>query len=459
MKNYETNTKLKNPGIPKSREIFVGDINDAVIKVQQVTGFEVTPEWWMSEVGNEGATEDILDRFDRAFEQFIHLQMSTAESSEVENATISEADKQLDEFDQAMPKTEADVQLREEFLEELAEHLKEKYCSEKPEVVGTDPRDQILLSGSVEYLAAEQARKELEDPVTRIVELHYSSEGREITLLGTNHTFDPDDPGIAYLDSFVREKASNPRTVFILEGQYSKTEAPMTNPVDAVITGGEFNYTASLANQLGVEYIPAEPDPRTNAEQILVENPEITREEVALHYTVKTLSALFKDQDEQPLADISPYVYCSAGIGGTTEDGGVVEKSFSRTDILEISDDLRGKINLAMPQLIEQLNEVFIKVVPGETLLELIDDDVVKLVYNLNSQPVLWDPAPELSNREPTVITKISQLDMLMRDRHTFSLMQQALDEGKEPVVAVGSSHVSTLGPAMDAAYKKSEEQ
>jgi hypothetical protein len=40
--------------IPKSREIYVGDINDAVIAVQEITGFEITPDWWFANVGNEG---------------------------------------------------------------------------------------------------------------------------------------------------------------------------------------------------------------------------------------------------------------------------------------------------------------------------------------------------------------------------------------------------------------------
>jgi hypothetical protein len=35
-----------NHEIPKSREIFSGDINDAVISVQEITGFTITPDWW-----------------------------------------------------------------------------------------------------------------------------------------------------------------------------------------------------------------------------------------------------------------------------------------------------------------------------------------------------------------------------------------------------------------------------
>ncbi len=53
--------------IPKARALFRGDINDAVIKVQKATGVEITPSWWEANVGNNGTTESILDRFDKAY--------------------------------------------------------------------------------------------------------------------------------------------------------------------------------------------------------------------------------------------------------------------------------------------------------------------------------------------------------------------------------------------------------
>jgi|ADGO01.1.fsa_nt_gi hypothetical protein len=55
--------------IPKARQLFRGDINDAVIRVQKMTGVEITPQWWSQNVGNHGTTEEILDRFDRAYER------------------------------------------------------------------------------------------------------------------------------------------------------------------------------------------------------------------------------------------------------------------------------------------------------------------------------------------------------------------------------------------------------
>lgn len=138
MKNPETNTGLEvanRSDIPKSREIFTGDINDAVIKVQQITGFEITPEWWGEHVGNHGATEDILDRFDTAFEEFVHEQMGVSSPEDVaaapERAVLAEADTELQQFDEQFGDDPGAAPLKIEFLNDLEDHLKEKYFSDK----------------------------------------------------------------------------------------------------------------------------------------------------------------------------------------------------------------------------------------------------------------------------------------------------------------------------------------
>lgn len=61
--------------IPRARQIFRGDINDAVIRVQKTTGIEINKSWWDANVGNNGTTEEILDRFDRAYPKFVEQQI------------------------------------------------------------------------------------------------------------------------------------------------------------------------------------------------------------------------------------------------------------------------------------------------------------------------------------------------------------------------------------------------
>lgn len=59
--------------ITKAKQLFRGDINDAVIRVQQATGIAIDPAWWTANVGNGGSTGDILDRFDRAYEKYLKM--------------------------------------------------------------------------------------------------------------------------------------------------------------------------------------------------------------------------------------------------------------------------------------------------------------------------------------------------------------------------------------------------
>ncbi len=70
------------PDIPKSREIFKGDINDAVIQAQLQTGVEIDDSFWFSQVGNDGSTESILDRFDAAYPAFVREKLHIPESLE-----------------------------------------------------------------------------------------------------------------------------------------------------------------------------------------------------------------------------------------------------------------------------------------------------------------------------------------------------------------------------------------
>lgn len=133
-KEPETKTPENTPpnivDIPKSREIFTGDINKAVIEVQQLTGFEITPDWWMSQVGNQGTTEEILDRFDNAFELFVREEMGVEKAGVTEEEIIAEADREIDNFDARFVDDPGAAPLREEFIDALGLHLIDKYSLE-----------------------------------------------------------------------------------------------------------------------------------------------------------------------------------------------------------------------------------------------------------------------------------------------------------------------------------------
>lgn len=123
--------------IPKSREIYSGDINDAVIAVQKITSFEITPDWWFANVGNEGTTEEILDKFDTAFAEFVINQGSNGSlnsenqtSEQVQTQIIKEAEEELKNFDEQTGGEAEAEPLRSEFIDVLTDHLKEKYFLE-----------------------------------------------------------------------------------------------------------------------------------------------------------------------------------------------------------------------------------------------------------------------------------------------------------------------------------------
>lgn len=57
--------------IPKAKDLFKGDINQAVIAVQKQLGVTITPQWWNANVGNHGTAKEILDRFDKAYAKLV----------------------------------------------------------------------------------------------------------------------------------------------------------------------------------------------------------------------------------------------------------------------------------------------------------------------------------------------------------------------------------------------------
>lgn len=314
----------------------------------------------------------------------------------------------------------------------------------------------ILVAGSAEYIEAERAKEKIKDPKTGLITLQYQgADNTKLTILGTEHQNDLHHPEIIYLGELVEAIPADSKTVLILEGQYGNTQDLPEDPAEALkVAGGEFGYMAALARQRGIEYIPGEPDPYVSAQQILRERRDISRDDIALHYALKTLAPLFRDEKKLPIETVALFIHHSVGIAGDTAAGGWVQHVTSRDEVLAMGDEQKAEIIAEMPEIVRKLNTQFKKIRSEVQLLDLQSDGTLHLLYNLSKPPVAWDPASEILDQPVTVITEISRLDMLMRDRHTFHLIQQALDNGKEPIVAIGNSHVTTLKPALDAASR-----
>lgn len=319
----------------------------------------------------------------------------------------------------------------------------------------TTPTTLILTAGTQEYRETESRRHKIENDVS-VVDLRYQDEnGNEFIVLGTRHTFDPEDPEVSFLDSLVRQRAVDPRTVLILEGQYSKEDQKHDEPSEVVRQGGgEFNYLSALGSELGIEIIPAEPNIHATAREILKDNPSVTNREVALHYTLKTLDGLFQDNQILSASDIGKFIYHSASAGGNRSEGGITGRTIERSEVLGLDEAELDAVSQELSTVIAELNRTFGEIIPGQQLLEISPEGDIQLCYDLSQPPVLWDPSVDDGSFQ-TQISKISQLDMLARDKNTFGLIQEALEDGMHPIVAVGSSHVSTLQPALDATYAR----
>lgn len=317
--------------------------------------------------------------------------------------------------------------------------------AEELQLINSENR--ILIAGSEEYKMAEQQKMNEVDPVTRVIEKHYCDKaGREVILFGTEHIFDADHQEAQYLAGIVQSIPEGAKKVLILEGQNQDSTERPNDPREAIkVGGGEFNYMRVLGEQRGIEVVPAEPDPHDCARNILKERTDITREEVALHYALKVLQGSIKKGEPARLEDVAVYIHHAVGIAGDASEGGWVKHSTSRDEVLSMTDTEKNTVSIEMPGIVNKLNDEFAKAYPGQKLLDLKPDGTITLLYHLFAQPVPWDPSEE------TKVAEISRMDMLMRDRHTFELTMQALEQGKEPIIAVGSSHVSTLKPAFEA--------
>jgi hypothetical protein len=119
-KNSEETQKLEKLQIPKSREIFTGDINAAVITVQQITGIEITPEWWDKYVQKNGTIQDtgeILDNFDEAFSEYV-LELQGFEGLGFSDRDLAEI-KAIQEIKDALQ----DGRLKEDDLDQYIKDL------------------------------------------------------------------------------------------------------------------------------------------------------------------------------------------------------------------------------------------------------------------------------------------------------------------------------------------------
>lgn len=427
--------------LPKSREIFTGDINDAVITVQQITGFEITPEWWANEVGNEGPTEDILDRFDTAFEKFVHHEkgFDTDEDANVLQYSVEqEADNQLAEFDATVPEGPDKPYLREEFIDALAEHLKEKYFL----AAETDS----VFSEYTGYDDVYRLRNEERAKTGRVKVAHYGND--EITTVASinvdpvtgeainGHDHRPEaishkETEAAWQEYLLATPETERFVIFEGEPDFSRSRD------EAIVARSDSGLLQFMARESD---IPRESvisgDPDADYARLELQKRGFSPEDIKLYELVRHLSHDPKHKSE----DLNLELYGAAALVGVegfaplTEEQKVELRTQAdgihtlRAQAAELAQDLNKKFEeLGLPQ--------FIISTEGEVQYES------QALEALNKS---WDP------RSEGLLADIQRASLEIRDKYLFEQIVAAREQGKKPFVVFGGSHISALEPALE---------
>lgn len=127
------------PEVAKSQEFYTGDINEAVIDAQKTTGYNIDEDWWKSEVGNDGTSEEILDRFDKAYERTVwrakkvpEEEIVTLQSHDDHNANTEQRAEQVNGIN-IPPEVARNEDIKAEIWAEEERKRREQYIFSKAE--------------------------------------------------------------------------------------------------------------------------------------------------------------------------------------------------------------------------------------------------------------------------------------------------------------------------------------
>lgn len=443
-RNPEKQTKV--PEIPKSREIFTGDINDAVIAVQQITGFEITPEWWMNEVGNDGTTEEILDKFDNAFEKFVFAELGieadertdSTEDQLAPSEIVSEAESEMDEFDNAtlvVPELEP---LRVEFLNALKAHLQEKYF-------GLDHINEAWQ----EYSGYDDdyMRRNDERAKTRKIQVVRSSTGDLTAVASINinpetgeakNGHDKRPEAQSHLDTekvwhnYLDETPDNERFV-IFEGEpdFSETRD------EAISEREDSGLIQYLSREAGLqEECIKSGDPNTELERAELEKLGFPLSDIKFYELIRHLT--YDPSHESP--DLNLEIYGNAAIVGI--EGFQILTNEEKSEILKRNgavEVLRAKAARLTTELNTRLESLGLPQFSIDDRGDISLDQ--KRLEKLNSS---WDP------RSEGLLADIQRASLEIRDKHLFEQIVTAIRLGKKPFVLYGGSHITALQPALE---------
>jgi hypothetical protein len=415
----ETLPQPKQPDVAKSAELYRGDINDAVIRAQQITGPEIDEPWWNQNVGNDGSTEDILDRFDAAYEEEV-----TSKQPEGEASLIP----------QRVEETEGSIKI---------EVQKEE-----------DSWEQYAPIGSAEYEQANQER--IKDGKIKVVEL--GRPDHSITLVASvkvdpetgkavsGHEYNPEAESIADTQKAFEEylaKTKPEDRVVIYEGD----ERLVEDRNEAIQKAADSGLVQNLASKENVPAISGEP---STLEMISVmERLGIKREELLAFRVAVGLETQMSSGEPDFIAGYINHQAAELGIEGFTDYTEAEKQAIVAEGRL---DDIKTELAKKVETILPTLNELYRPALDNKDLF-VFDGDTITINPEFNIDEIGQICMDRLNWAGDNRINVVAKLSMEMRDRTIFHRILETYRDGKSPFVVYGGSHVTTIQPALEAHF------
>ncbi len=362
--------------------------------------------------------------------------VDNAESSQ--ERIITEADKQLSEFDSTIPETAEKHQLRKEFIDALAVHLKEKYF----------PLSDTGVAWS-EYSGYDKDyQKRNEDRVKsgRLQVSHYA--GGNITAVASIN-IDPTSGEAINGHDHRPEATSHHETeaawqeyllvtpeaerFVIYEGGSDSSESKD----EAIIARSDSGLLQYLAreSQIDPESVVSG-DPKAEYARAELEKQGFSSADIQLYELIRHLS----HDPKKEVADLNLELYGAAALVGV--QGFVALSQEQKTDLLTKKhgiEDLRARAAVLAETLNHKLKTLGL---PEFTISNSGDIQYEQQALELLNKS--WDP------RSEGLLSDIQRANLGVRDRYLFEQITSALEQGKKPFVVFGGSHISALEPALE---------
>ncbi len=409
--------------VPKSREIYTGDINQAVVRVQIITGITIDAGWWQSNVGNDGSTEEILHRFDDAYAKKYLFEHGIDMDQVQEMADI-----------EVSPEAQASLRAEEEAWSSYRHIGSQDYEAANTERIKSRPLYVTRLEGK-------------HGAVTLVASLKTDPETGE-PLSG--HAYRPEAQSMKDIETaFAGYLEGTPphQRIVIYEGD----QRIFTERDEAIRSAADSGLIQFLANQADVPAVSGELPLKTEAE--ILSQLGIDHQETLALFVARGLAAHMASDEADFLAGYINFQASTIGIEGFREFSEAEKAEFVANDNV---DELKASLNKKVGELLPALNNLYRPALGNKDLLLIADDGNITInpVFAGNIFEVSLDKLGWSGDHR---INEVAKIDMELRDRAVFHRVLDAYRRGKQPFVVYGGSHIVTTQPAFEQYLSKED--